>query len=82
MPTMPEPEIYTPERIAEFLLNNAICVEDWDAAADEVRELGLDPATVPNTDPEAREKLMSGREFDAKFDRIDRIEALQARRSA
>jgi hypothetical protein len=26
-------EEYSPERVAEFLLNNAVTAEDWDAAA-------------------------------------------------
>lgn len=39
-------EEYTPERIAEFLLNNAVDADDYAAALDleEVRKLGIDPA--------------------------------------
>lgn len=44
----PEPEIYTPERIAEFLLNNAVSESDYQAAIEEVRRMGIDPATVPH----------------------------------
>lgn len=44
----PEPEVYTPERIAEFLLNNAVSERDYQAAIDEVIKMGIDPATVPH----------------------------------
>ena len=43
-----EVEIYSPERRAEFLLNNAITVEEYDAALDEVRAMGLDPEAIPH----------------------------------
>ena len=41
-------EIYTPERIAEFRLNNAIDHEDYQDALQEVREMGLDPKVIPH----------------------------------
>jgi bifunctional DNA-binding transcriptional regulator/antitoxin component of YhaV-PrlF toxin-antitoxin module len=47
----PEPEVYTPERIAEFLLNNAVNAEDYQAAVEEVKALGIDPATIPHDRP-------------------------------
>lgn len=47
----PEPEIYTPERIAEFLLNNAVDAEDYQGAVEEVKALGIEPATVPHDQP-------------------------------
>ena len=47
----PEPEIYTPEHIAEFLLNNAVDGEDYQGAVKEVEALGIDPATVPHDRP-------------------------------
>lgn len=46
-----EPETYTPERIAEFLLGNAIDAEDYDNAVEEVRKLGLDPAQILHERP-------------------------------
>ncbi len=45
-------EIYTPERKAEFLLNNTIAPEDYAAAVKEVRRMGLDPETIPHKKPE------------------------------
>ncbi|QGP91944.1 hypothetical protein MGLY_12930 [Neomoorella glycerini] len=41
-------EIYSPERKAEFLLNNCITPEDYAWAVEEVRRLGLDPANIPH----------------------------------
>ena len=52
-PAMAVPvEIYTPERRAEFLLSNAIDEEDYERAKEEVRRLGLDPATIPHSRPD------------------------------
>jgi hypothetical protein len=44
-------EAYTPERIAEFLLNNAVNAADYAAALAEVRKMGLDPNTIPHEPP-------------------------------
>jgi hypothetical protein len=47
----PEPEVYAPERIAEFLLNNAVDDDDYQGAVEEVKALGIDPATIPHDPP-------------------------------
>ena len=44
-------ESYSPERKAEFLLSNAVNGEDYAHAEEEVRKLGLDPATIPHRRP-------------------------------
>ena len=44
-------EIYTPERRAEFLLNNAVDADDYRSAVAEVRKLGLDPDDIPHRPP-------------------------------
>ncbi len=41
-------ETYTPERKAEFLLNNAITREDYETAIEAVRKMGLDPEAIPH----------------------------------
>jgi AbrB family looped-hinge helix DNA binding protein len=41
-------EIYTPERKAEFILNNTITPEDYALAVKKVRNMGLDPETIPH----------------------------------
>ena len=47
-------EIYTPERKAEFLLNNATTADDYRRASAEVRRMGLDPAKVAHQKPGKR----------------------------
>lgn len=44
-------EIYSPERIAEFLLSNAVNDADYEAACEEVRRLGLDPDDIEHVRP-------------------------------
>jgi len=44
-------ERYTPERKAEFLLNNAITSEDYAWAVKEVEKLGVNPKRVPHRKP-------------------------------
>jgi len=44
-------EIYSPERKAEFLLNNSITPEDYKDARREVQKLGLDPDKIPHKKP-------------------------------
>lgn len=47
-------ETYSAERKAELLLSNAVDREDFERAAEEVRKLGLDPATVQHAYVEGR----------------------------
>ena len=44
-------EIYTPERKAQFLLINAVDAADYAEAVREVRQMGLDPDTIPHDMP-------------------------------
>ena len=44
-------EIYTPERIAEFLLNNAINETHYQRQREEVQKMGLDPDAIPHDHP-------------------------------
>ena len=44
-------EVYSPERIAEFLLSNAVDEEDYAAAQKEVRKMGLDPRAIDHLRP-------------------------------
>jgi bifunctional DNA-binding transcriptional regulator/antitoxin component of YhaV-PrlF toxin-antitoxin module len=48
---LPEVEVYTPERVAEFLLNNAVSERDYLNAVEEVKKLGIDPADIPHDRP-------------------------------
>src|ERR1700676_2250101 len=44
-------EIYTPERRAEFLLNNAVDAADYRRARAEVKRIGLDPDRIKHRKP-------------------------------
>lgn len=44
-------ERYSPERKAEFLLSNATSRADYQRARKQVRELGVDPDSVPHRRP-------------------------------
>ena len=44
-------ERYSPERKAEFLLNNAVTPEDYAWAVKEVRKLGVTPRKIPHKKP-------------------------------
>lgn len=46
-------EIYSAERKAEFLLNNTVTADDYASAVKEVRNMGLDPETIPHKKPES-----------------------------
>lgn len=39
-------EIYTPERLAEFFLNNAMDKDDYQQARKEVEAMGIDPDSI------------------------------------
>ncbi len=43
-----EVEIYTPERMVEFALNNAITAEEYDGALADARAAGLDLDSIPH----------------------------------
>ena len=47
-------EVYTPERKAEFLLNNVTDKGDYEWAVKEVRKLGIDPKTIPHEKPKGK----------------------------
>ena len=46
-------EIYSAERKAEFLLNNSVTADDYASAVKEIRNMGLDPETIPHEKPES-----------------------------
>lgn len=47
-------EIYSPERRAEFLLNNAVDAQDYRHARTEVKRMGLDPDRINHHRPAKR----------------------------
>jgi AbrB family looped-hinge helix DNA binding protein len=44
-------EAYSPERVAEFLLTNAVDADDYAKAVARVRSMGLDPESIPHVRP-------------------------------
>lgn len=48
---LPPVEVYSDERIAEFLLNNAVDSRDYALACKDVRKLGLNPAKIRHIKP-------------------------------
>lgn len=44
-------EIYSPERRAELILNNAMDGADYEAACESVRKMGLNPEDIPHDRP-------------------------------
>ena len=44
-------EIYTPERKAEFILNNVVTKSDYRQAVKNVRQMGLDPHNITHNEP-------------------------------
>lgn len=44
-------ERYTPRRLAQFLLQNAVDAADYAAARREVKKLGFDPDAIPHDRP-------------------------------
>lgn len=44
-------EACSPERMAEFLLSNAVDAEDYAETVEEVRKMGLDPDSIPHEKP-------------------------------
>ena len=45
-------ETYSPERVAEFLLTNAVDAADYQRALAQVKSMGLDPASIAHVKPE------------------------------
>lgn len=47
-------EVYTPERIAEFLLTNAIDEEEYQEARKEVKRMALNPSKIKHGRPKRK----------------------------
>ena len=48
---LPRLEVYTDERVAEFLLSNTVDAADYVRAVKLVRKMGLDPAKIDHDKP-------------------------------
>ncbi len=45
-------EMYSKERRAAFLLENAVDRDDYERAREDIRKMGLDPDAIPHEKPE------------------------------
>ena len=63
-------EIYTPERKAEFLLNNAVSQRDYDGACEAIRKMGLNPVAIPHSEDVSRSTLPTDKEMTAEWKAI------------
>jgi len=64
-----EPEIWTPERTAYFMLINSMTKEEWDRMVPDVIAMGLDPAKIDGIDPNHRDTLPTDAEWDERIRR-------------
>ena len=71
-----EPEVWSPEETAYFVLINSMTKEEWDRNLSYVLELGVDPTQVKGLEPNHRDTLPTDAEWDA------RMRPLREKRSA
>jgi len=45
-------EVYTTERKAQFVLESAVTKDDYAWAREQVRKMGVDPASIPHEPPQ------------------------------
>jgi AbrB family looped-hinge helix DNA binding protein len=76
-----EPEVWSPEETAYFILINSMTKEEWDENLPHVLELGVDPARIEGLEPNHRETLPARSEWRAYLKRRH-AELLQEGRGA
>jgi len=60
-------EIWTPERMAYFMLINSMTKEEWDRMIPDVLKLGVDPAKIEGIEPNHRDALPSDEEWEQRI---------------
>jgi len=60
-----EPEVWSDETRAYFILINSITKEEWDRNIPDVLELGIDPTKIEGLDPNHRNTLPTDAEWRA-----------------
>jgi AbrB family looped-hinge helix DNA binding protein len=62
-----EPEVWSPEETAYFMLINSITQEEWDKNLPHVLELGVDPTKIKGLEPNHRDTLPTRAEWKARL---------------
>jgi AbrB family looped-hinge helix DNA binding protein len=60
-----EPEVWSDETRAYFILINSMTKEEWDRNIPEILEMGIDPAKIEGLEPNHRDTLPTRAEWDA-----------------
>jgi AbrB family looped-hinge helix DNA binding protein len=76
-----EPEVWSPEETAYYILINSMTKEEWDRNLPHVLEMGVDPAHIQGLEPNHRERLPADAEWEAQRKRR-RVELLKEMRIA
>ena len=66
MPNLPEPEVWSDETKAYFLLINSMSKEEYDSYLQEIRGWGVDIASIEGLPPNYRDELPSQAEWTAR----------------
>ncbi len=62
-----EPEVWSPEETAYFILINSLTKEEWDENLPRVIELGADPVKIEGLESNRRETLPTRAEWEARM---------------
>jgi AbrB family looped-hinge helix DNA binding protein len=62
-----EPEVWSPEETAYFILINSMTKEEWDRNLPYVLELGVDPTQVKGLEPNHRDTLPTRAEWRGRM---------------
>ncbi len=60
-----EPEVWSPEETAYFILINSVTKEEWDRNLPSVLELGVDPVKIEGIEVNHRDTLPTDAEWEA-----------------
>lgn len=64
-----EPEVWSPDERAYFILINSMTKEEWDRNLPDVVGMGIDPERIEGLEPNHRDGLPTDAEWDAKMTR-------------
>lgn len=64
-----EPEVWSPEERAYYILINSMTKEEWDRNLPDVLRMGVDPTQIKGLEPNHRDTLPTDAQWDAKMGR-------------